>query len=117
MAQRKKMTRKIPKAKHRKKFDVGASILKSLDEAVQWAKGEEVPGVRVRHVKVPSPLDVKAIRKRMGMSQSEFAHRFGFSPSTLRNWEQGIRRPETTARVLLTIIDHAPDVVEEALRP
>jgi putative transcriptional regulator len=93
-----------------------ASILKSLHEAVQWAKGEEVAGMRLRQVNVPATLDVKAIRQQLSMSQTEFAECFGFSPSTLRNWEQGTRQPETTARVLLTIIARAPKVVQQVLR-
>ncbi len=106
---RKPKGRKVS-VKHSK---AGASILKSLNEAVRWAAGEDVPGVRVIHV--PRPPDVKAIRKRMGMSQSEFAQRFGFSASTLRNWEQGTRRPETTARILLAIIEREPAVVRRVL--
>ena len=49
------------------------------------------------------------------MSQKEFAVRFGFTLSTVQNWEQGHRRPEGPARVLLKIIDKNPDVVERAL--
>jgi putative transcriptional regulator len=93
----------------------GASILKSLNEAVRWAKGEDVPGVKVSYVRVPAKLDVKAIRARLGMSQIEFANSFGFSASTLRNWEQGTRKPETTARILLTIIGRAPEIVQRVL--
>jgi len=92
-----------------------SSILKSLNEAIRWARGEDVPGVRVSQVHVPKQLDVKAIRARLGMSQIEFAHSFGFSPSTLRNWEQGTRKPETTARILLTIIGRAPAIVQSVL--
>lgn len=90
-----------------------SSILKSLKEAVRWAAGEDVPGVRV----VPVPAtNVKAIRERMGLSQTAFARRFCFSPSTLRNWEQGVRQPEATARVLLTLIDHEPKMVMRVLK-
>src|SRR5438105_126486 len=115
MTTKKKTATKAKRASKRQKVDVGASILKSLNEAVRWAKGEDVAGVRVRHINVPARLDVRAIRQRLNMSQTEFAERFGFSPSTLRNWEQGTRQPETTARVLLTIIDRAPQVVEQVL--
>lgn len=96
-----------------------ASIMQSLSEAVQWAEGARVQGARVRKVNVPDMPDmpdVKAIRKKLGMSQDEFANSFGFSPSTLRNWEQGTRKPETTARILLTMIDRAPKVVEGILQ-
>jgi len=99
-------------AKHSK---AGASILKSLNEAVQWASGENVLGIKMHRVQVPAKLDVKSIRTRLGMSQNEFAHNFGFSASTLRNWEQGTRKPETTARILLTIIERAPGIVQRVL--
>ncbi len=92
-----------------------ANILKSLNESVRWARGEKVRGVRVSQVRVPTQPDVKAIRARLGMSQTEFAHSFGFSASTLRNWEQGTRKPETTARILLTIIGRAPAIVQRVL--
>jgi putative transcriptional regulator len=91
------------------------SILKSLNQALRWADGEKVPGVQMHQVQIPAELDVKAIRKRLGMSQNEFARNFGFSASTLRNWEQGTRKPETTARILLTIIQRVPAIVQHVL--
>lgn len=66
-------------------------------------------------VHVPAQIDVKAIRARTGLSQDRFANRFGFSAATLRDWEQGRRQPEPTARVLLTVIDREPEAVERAL--
>jgi putative transcriptional regulator len=60
--------------------------------------------------------DVRAARKRLGLSQAEFATRFGFQPATLRNWEQGRTRPDGPARVLLAVIARHPEAVEDALR-
>ncbi|MBV9523737.1 MAG: helix-turn-helix domain-containing protein [Alphaproteobacteria bacterium] len=59
--------------------------------------------------------DVRALRKRLGLSQAAFAARFGLSLTNIRNWEQGIRRPEGAARVLLTVIERDPEAVERAL--
>ena len=73
-------------------------------------------GATVRHVKVPLSVDVQAIRHKLGLSQREFALRFGFSLGTVRNWEQGHRGPEGSARALLTIIDREPEAVERALK-
>jgi putative transcriptional regulator len=42
--------------------------------------------------------------------------RFGFTPATVRNWEQGRTQPDGPARVLLAVIAHHPDAVEDALR-
>jgi putative transcriptional regulator len=85
-----------------------------LREAVNWAEGKDVP-VRVTTVEVPV-FDVRATRKRLGLSQAAFAAKFGFQPATLRNWEQGRTRPDGPARVLLAVIDRHPEAVEDALR-
>lgn len=89
-------------------------IVRSLESAVAHAKGETGRG-RSTKVKVPDPLNVRAIRQRLGLTQSEFAMRFGFSLSSLRNWEQGHRRPQGPCRTLLTLIDRIPEKVSEAL--
>lgn len=68
-----------------------------------------------RVVPAPSSANVKAIRHRLGLSQREFAARYGFSIETIRNYEQGHRRPAGPARVLLEVIANAPDVVTRAL--
>ena len=93
---------------------VADSIRRGLEEAVAYARGEADIG-RYR-VHVPQAIDVKAIRTKLGMTQEEFAGRFGFSVNTLRHWEQGKRHPEGPARAYLMVIDHAPKVVQKALR-
>lgn len=93
---------------------VGQEIIASLNEAVAWASGEDVP-VRVTRVQVP-PMDVREVRKKLRLSQSQFAARFGFAPASVRNWEQGRTRPEGPARVLLAVIAKHPQAVEDALR-
>jgi DNA-binding XRE family transcriptional regulator len=40
------------------------------------------------------PADVKAVRKKLPVSQGEVANTIGVSVATLRNWEQGRRVPE-----------------------
>src|SRR5579872_3327923 len=93
---------------------VGQEIITSLKEAIAWAGGENVP-VRVTTIQLPT-IDVRAVRRRLGLSQSEFATRFGFQPATLRNWEQGRTRPDGPARVLLAVIARHPEAVEDALQ-
>jgi len=61
------------------------------------------------------PLDIKAIRQRFGLSQSRFAAMMGISTSTLRNWEQGRRRPRGAARILLEIASRNPQAVREVV--
>ena len=60
-------------------------------------------------------VDVHAIRARTHLSQTEFARRFGFSASALREWEQGRWQPEAPVRLLLTLIDKHPDLVLKVL--
>jgi len=62
-----------------------------------------------------NPADVRAIRKRLDKSQSEFALMIGVSVSTLQNWEQGRRTPEGPAQALLKIAAANPDAVAQAL--
>lgn len=67
-------------------------------------------------VRIPQAIDVRAIRDRLGLTQQEFAIRFGFSVNTLRHWEQGRRIPEAPTRAYLLVIDREPQAVEKALR-
>jgi putative transcriptional regulator len=61
------------------------------------------------------PTDIKSIRKKLGMSQSEFAMMIGVRLSTLQNWEQGRRKPEGPARALLKVVSKDPAAVVKAL--
>jgi putative transcriptional regulator len=65
-----------------------------------------------RMKRVPDP---KAIRRRLSLSQEEFATRFHVPLGTLRDWEQGRATPDTTARTLLRVIDANPEAVIQAL--
>lgn len=60
-------------------------------------------------------VKVRRIREGLRMSQSEFASKFGISIKTLRNWEQGISKPEGASRAYLLVIKHDPDHVVRAL--
>ena len=93
---------------------VADSIRRGLEEAVAYARGEAKPGAYRVHV--PALIDVRAIRTKLGMTQDEFAGRFGFSVNTLRHWEQGKRQPEGPTRAYLLVIDRAPKAVQKALR-
>jgi putative transcriptional regulator len=67
-------------------------------------------------LQLPSVIDVVAIRKRAGLSQAAFSARIGVPVGTLRNWEQGHRKPQGPARVLLALLDRNPRIVEETLQ-
>ena len=98
----------------RKQPTVGASIIEGLEEAVAWTRGEN-DNARVTLVHVPK-VDIRKVRTRMGLSQGQFATKFGFPPATLRNWEQGRARPDAPTRVLLAVIAKHPEAVEDVLR-
>jgi len=87
------------------------SIKQGLTEAIDFAQGKTSKAV----VHEFSPIDVKAIRKKIGMSQSEFASAFGISLGTLRHWERGDRKPRGPALVLLNVVAKEPRVVLKAL--
>jgi len=89
----------------------GADLVQSAEEALAIARGEAEPAFAFP----PSDVDVVLIRKRKGMSQQRFAETFGLSVSAVRDWEQGRRYPDRTARILLSVIDKRPDAVLEAL--
>ena len=62
------------------------------------------------------PIDIRAIRRKLGRSQSEFALMIGVSVSTLQNWEQGRRTPDGPALALLRVASAEPKAVVRALR-
>jgi putative transcriptional regulator len=92
------------------KKDFG-KLAASVREAGRIRRGE-VTASRVTTVK---PIDIKRVRRKLGRSQSEFALMIGVSVATLRNWEQGRRRPEGPARALLTVAAANPTAVAKAL--
>jgi putative transcriptional regulator len=87
------------------------SIIEGLEEAAAHARGEITLPIRY----FPGPVNVKGIRQKRGLSQSEFANRYGFSTRTLQEWEQGRAQPESAARAYLLVIARNPKAVEEAL--
>lgn len=64
----------------------------------------------------PTPEDVRALRARLGLSQSQFARRFGFTLDTVQQYEQGRRVPSGPASTLLRVIEVDPQAVERALK-
>jgi putative transcriptional regulator len=66
-------------------------------------------------IHVPARVNVKKIRTKLGMSQESFAQTYGFALSAVRDWEQGRRQPERSARILLKVVEKEPDAVTRAL--
>jgi len=90
----------------------GGKIIKSAKQALAFAEGKTSHGSKVH---VPDEIDVRRIRKKLSMSQSEFADHFGVSLRTVQDWEQGRRVPDGAARAFLIVIDREPEAVHRAL--
>jgi putative transcriptional regulator len=75
-----------------------------------------MPSLRVGRIsrarRIPS---VRALRKKLNLTQEQFASRFHLPLGTVRDWEQGAHRPDKAAQVLLTVIAKDPDAVAHAL--
>ena len=93
---------------------VAERLERSLQQAIAYMDG--TADISQYRVHVPKEIDVRAIRKKLKMTQDVFAAEFGFSVNTLRHWEQGKRIPEGPTRAYLLVIDRAPKTVQKALR-
>jgi putative transcriptional regulator len=92
---------------------LGRRLLAGLNDALAHARGDlKLPSYMV---KVPEHVDVAKLRRRLGLSQTAFARAFGLEVTALHAWEQGRRRPDRSARVLLAVIAREPEAVLRAL--
>lgn len=82
-------------------------LQKSIKEGGRILKGK-AKATREFNFEQPDP---KKIRENLGLSQSKFAKMLGISVSTLQNWEQGRRKPEGPAKVLLNVAAMYPEAV------
>jgi putative transcriptional regulator len=103
----------MSKTKSNSRKPLGERLIESMQQAVDFANGKDVPGMRVH---IPDAYNVGKIRKRLKLSQAQFAERFGFSVDSVQNWEQGRRIPDRPTRTLLAVIAYEPKAVERALR-
>ena len=99
----------MPKKAAAKKTKFGADLIEGLKVVLAHQRGK----VELEQV-WPKPIDVKAIRKRVKMSQAEFSRTYGISKRALQEWEQGGRQPDSAARAYLTVIAKEPSVVRRA---
>ena len=87
-----------------KSFD---ALLASTKEAKEILSKKQKPS-RIFYIEEPN---AKEIRSKFKLTQNEFANMLNISVATLRNWEQGRRRPEGPARVLLNVANSNPEVL------
>ena len=88
-------------------------LLDSVRDAGEYMRGKAEPS---RVFEYPDP-EVRVIRSKTGLSQDKFAFLIGVKPATLRNWEQGRRKPTGPARALLRILEADPESAVRALHP
>jgi putative transcriptional regulator len=100
----------MPKKAAQKKTTFGADLIEGMKLVLAHQRGE----VELEQV-WPKPVDVKAIRKKVKMSQAQFARTYGISKRALQEWEQGGRQPDSAARAYLTVISKEPAIVRRAL--
>ncbi|WP_334109155.1 NadS family protein [Methylobacillus sp.] len=86
-------------------------LQQSLKEAVTIRR-KELALSKITEIHAP---DAKAIRDKVGLSQTEFAQLIGVKVATLRNWEQNRRKPTGAAAALLTIVEKEPAAALRAL--
>lgn len=88
-------------------------LLRSIGQMKEFEAGRPVP-VRVtsaESVMARFAENASTIRAQFGMSQRQFARMMGISVNTLQNWEQGRRRPDGPARVLLRVAAKHPEAL------
>jgi putative transcriptional regulator len=87
-------------------------IKAGLEDAMAFAEGDTTRGV----AHIPAEIDVRRIRRALGLTQTEFAANYGFGLARLRDWEQGRSRPDSAARAYLLVIQRDHEAVDRALR-
>lgn len=92
---------------------VADDIRQALMEAVSIAKGEADPSTYKVHI--PAEVDPREIRKALGLSQADFAARYGFNLRTLQHWEQGLRVPDAATQSYFRAIRALPQEIAKAL--
>jgi putative transcriptional regulator len=92
----------------KKRFD---RLIESLEEVREHVAGGRFAG-RIHNVTVEAE-DIRAVRKRSGLTQTQFAATFGIGLGTLQKWERGERRPSGAAKSLLRVMQaDLPSVVQ-----
>lgn len=92
---------------------LGKKLIAAAKEGIAIARGEADPGSYRLHV--PAKIDVRAMRRKLGMTQELFAVRYGLTLARVRDWEQGRSAPDGAVRAYLKVIEKEPEAVERAL--
>ena len=71
--------------------------------------GVEIPEINI------TEIQIREIRKQMNLSQTVFAKLLNVSPSSIRQWEQGKRKPTGATKVLLELLSKSPKILNYRL--
>lgn len=95
-----------------KNFDLFSELKQSLEEALAYQRGEEVPGLVVHERSLPD-VDAAEVRKSLSLTQRAFAAILGVSCRTVEAWESGRSNPAPTAKKLMYLIREDPTLVSK----
>ncbi len=95
-----------------KKVKIFDDLMEGFTEAIKYRRGDKKAKLMVSRFIVAAdplkPVEIRRIRKRLRISQPMFAKYLGASLGTIRSWEQGVRKPNSTALRLLSIAKERP---------
>jgi putative transcriptional regulator len=92
---------------------LGKKLIAAAEQGVAIARGKADPTTYRLHV--PAEFDVGAMRRKLGMTQEEFALKYCLTLARVRDWEQKRSAPDSAARAYLRVIEKEPEAVERAL--
>ena len=96
---------------------IGETVQDLVDSGIKvsFTKKElDALGIKIPKVQFTSE-QIKQIRKQMNLSQLVFAKLLNVSPSSIRQWEQGKRKPSGSTKILLELLEKAPNILDYRL--
>ena len=96
---------------------IGETVQDMMDSGIKvsFTKKElDLLGVEIPEVQLTTN-QIIAIRKQMNLSQTVFAKVLNVSASSIRQWEQGKRKPSGSTKVLLELLEKSPHLLDYRL--
>ena len=88
-------------------------ILPKVASKQKLASELRAAGINAFMATPPKTYSVKNLRRRLKLTQEEFAVIYGVELRTLQNYESGIRKPDRTAIGYFKLIEKAPEAVKK----
>ncbi len=98
------------------KRDIFSELVEGFDALKESREGKLTLRTSDVEYKAPpemTPQRVRAIRESLQVSQPVFARWLRTELRTIKNWEQGIAKPNAQAAILLALIDRNPELLDE----